>query len=108
LNAYIAQEQLRGQENLNTYFIERDRRSAQPFAGFVLTIIGACIASKKIRGGSGLHLALGIALSAIYIMFLQVSTTLATKASLDPTLAVWIPNIIFGALAIELYRRQLR
>lgn len=108
LTAYIQTEQMRGQENLNTFFIEKARRSAQPFAGFVLTIIGACIASRKIRGGSGLHLALGIALSAIYIMFLQVSTTFATKASLDPTLSVWIPNIVFGILALWLYRKQLR
>lgn len=108
LNAYIDQERLRGRENLNTYYIERERRSAQPFAAFVLTMIGACIACRKIRGGSGLHLALGIAISATYIMFLQTSTTFSTKSNLDPTLAVWIPNIIFGALAFYLYRRQVR
>lgn len=108
LNEYIKAEQLRGQENLNIYFIEKERRTAQPFAGFILTIIGACIACRKIRGGSGFHLALGIALSAIYIMFQQVTNTFATKASLDPLIAVWIPNVIFGAVAVILYRRQLR
>lgn len=108
LNKYIESEKLRGQENLNLYFIEQHRRTAQPFAGFILTIIGACIASRKIRGGSGFHLALGIAISAIYIMFLQTSTTFATKASLDPLIAVWIPNFIFGGVAYYLYRRQLK
>ncbi len=105
---YINAETLRGQENLNTYLIEKERRSAQPFAGFILTIIGACIASKKIRGGSGFHLALGIALSAVYIMFQQLTNTFATKSTLDPLIAVWIPNIIFGIVALVLYRRQLR
>jgi lipopolysaccharide export system permease protein len=108
LNKYIDQEKLRGRENLNLYYIEKYRRTAQPFAAFILTIIGACIASRKIRGGSGFHLALGIAISATYIMFLQTSTTFATKASLDPLIAVWIPNFIFGGLAYYLYRRQLR
>lgn len=105
---YLRAEQLRGQENMNTYLIEKERRSAQPFAGFVLTIIGACIASRKIRGGSGFHLALGIALSAIYIMFQQITNTFATKATLEPLVAVWIPNFIFGTVAYILYRRQLR
>lgn len=108
LNEYIKAEQLRGQENLNIFVIERVRRTATPFAAIILTIIGACIASKKIRGGSGLHIALGIVLSAVFVMFLQLSTTLATKSSLDPTIAVWLPNIIFGVLAYVLYRRQTR
>ena len=108
LNHYIATEKLHGRENLNTYFIEKQRRTAQPFAGFILTVIGACIACRKIRGGSGLHLALGIVISAIYIMFLQFSTTLSSKANLDPLISVWIPNFVFAIVAMVLYRRQIR
>ena len=105
---YISSERLRGRENLSFYYVEKDRRTAQPFAGLILTIIGACIASRKIRGGSGLHLAIGIALCALYIMFLQLSTTFATKANLDPLLSVWIPNVMFAVLAFVLYRRQVK
>ncbi len=108
LNKYIATEKLHGRENLNTYFIEKQRRTAQPFAGFILTVIGGCIACRKIRGGSGLHLALGIVISAIYIMFLQFSTTLSAKANLDPLISVWIPNFVFAIVAMVLYRRQTR
>ncbi len=108
LDRYVATEQLHGRENLSFYFVEKARRTAQPFAGFILTIIGACIASRKIRGGSGFHLALGIVISAVYIMFLQTSTTFATKADLNPLIAVWIPNAIFGGLAFYLYRRQVK
>ena len=108
LNQFIATEQLRGRENLNPFIIEKDRRTSQPFAGIILTIMGACIASRKIRGGSGLHLALGIAISAIYIMFGQISTTFSTKASLNPFIAVWIPNVIFGVVAYYLYRREVK
>jgi lipopolysaccharide export system permease protein len=106
LNRYIAREQLRGRETLNFFYVEKHRRTAQPFAGFILTMIGVCIASRKIRGGSGLHLALGIVISAAYIMAMQMSTTFSTKAGLNPMVAVWIPNFIFGALAYYLYRRQ--
>ena len=108
LTSYIEQEKLRGRENLSFYYVEKARRTAQPFAALILTIIGACIASRKIRGGSGFHLALGIAISAVYIMFMQTSTTFATKSNLNPTVAVWIPNIIFGCFAFYLFRRQVK
>ncbi len=108
LNKLIAREKLRGRETLNFYYIEKHRRTAQPFAGFILTMIGVCIASRKIRGGSGLHLAIGICISALYIMAMQFTTTFSTKAGLDPLLAVWIPNFLFGTVAFYLYRRQVR
>lgn len=105
LNAYIKKEQEKGSENLNEYFIEKHRRTAAPFSAFVLSIIGACIASRKIRGGSGVHLAVGLMISAIYIFLMQFSTTFSVKGNLNPLLAVWIPNILFTFLAIYIYRK---
>ncbi len=70
----------------------------------ILSLTGAIIASRKIRGGSGLHLALGIVISASLYYLLQFSTVFSTKASLNPMLAVWIPNFIFrrtGDLAVH-------
>lgn len=106
LNRYIARETLRGRESLNFYYVEKYRRTAQPAAGFILCMIGACISCRRVRGGSGLHLAMGILISAVYMMFLQFSTTFSTKAGLNPLLAVWIPNIVFAIVAVILYRRQ--
>lgn len=105
LNAYIRKEQDKGSENLNEYFIEKHRRTAAPFSSFVLSIIGACIASRKIRGGSGVHLATGLMISAIYIFLMQFSTTFSVKGGLNPFIAVWIPNILFSFLAVYIYRR---
>lgn len=107
LNKVIKREKLRGRENLNQYYVEKHRRTAQPFAGVILTLIGVTIASKKVRGGSGLHLALGIMISAAYIMAIQFTATFSTKAGMNPLLAVWLPNIIFGVLAFVLYRRKV-
>jgi lipopolysaccharide export system permease protein len=108
LDQYIAREKLRGRETLNFFYVEKYRRTSQPVAGIILTIIGACIASRKIRGGSGLHLAMGIVISALYIMALQLTNTFSTKAGLEPILAVWIPNMVFGLLALYLFIRQVR
>lgn len=98
----------RGREDVNYFLLERYKRSAQPISGFILTIIGVCIAARKVRGGSGLHLAIGIVLSALYMLLLQFANTFSTNAGLNPLLAVWLPNFIFGAVAIYFYRKQLK
>ena len=87
---------------INFYKIELQRRTAVPCATFILTLIGFSLASRKTRGGMGLHLLVGIVLSSMYVLLMQFSTTLSTNAGFSPVLAVWFPNIIFGCLAIIL------
>lgn len=105
LNNYINREEEKGSEGLTEYYIEKYRRTASPFSAFVLSIIGACIASRKVRGGSGIHLAIGLMISAIYILMMQFSTTFAIKGDLHPLIAVWLPNIVFTFVAIYFYKR---
>ncbi|MBL7755162.1 MAG: LptF/LptG family permease, partial [Chitinophagaceae bacterium] len=105
LNAYIRKEENKGSENLSEYYIEKHRRTAAPFSSFVLSIIGACIASRKVRGGSGIHLAIGLMISAVYIFLMQFTNTFAVKGNLHPLLAVWLPNLLFSVVAYFIYRK---
>lgn len=102
LQRFIAQERMKGAPFVEFYEVELYRRTAIPFATFILTVIGMAVASRKVRGGMGLHIAVGIGISAAYILFLQFSTTYATNGTLSPLISVWIPNFIFGVLAIYL------
>ena len=105
LNQFIRQEKLRGSENLNTLLVERYTRDAIPVSVLILTIIGAVLASRKVRGGSGLHLAVGVIISVMYILFSRFAVVFATKGNFTPFIAAWTPNLIFGALAFYLYKR---
>lgn len=105
LNSYIEQQTMRGSGNVNEFKIEKYKRLSSAFATFILTIIGASLAARKVRGGMGLHLGVGLALSFTYIMFMQVSTVFATNGSMSPLLAVWLPNIIYAGIAVVLYSR---
>ena len=105
LKDYIRMESLRGSETLNTLLVERYNRDAIPVSVLILTIIGVVLASRKVRGGSGLHLAAGVIISVLYILFGRFSIVFATKGSFTPLLAAWVPNILFGLLAFYLYRR---
>jgi len=104
LNQFIEKEQSKGSEKIVFYLIEKHRRFAFPFATFILTLIGVTIASRKVRGGIGMHVGIGLAISFTYILFMQVSTTFATNANVTPMLAVWIPNILFGIIGLYLLR----
>ena len=104
LNAKIAELKMRGADNVSFYEVEKYKRTAFPFAIPILTLIGVSLSSRKVRGGSGLHIGIGIALSFTYIMFQQVSKTFSTNGNLPALIGVWIPNIIFGPVAVFLYR----
>ncbi len=103
LNKEIKDLKLRGVNTIE-FEIEKHKRRAQPFSAFILTLIGASLASRRVKGGLGFHLGLGILFSFSYIMFMQVSTVFAISGSIPPYIAVWIPNLIFGSLAAYLYK----
>ena len=73
-------------------------------ATFILTLIGVSIASRKVRGGIGMHIGIGILISFTFILFMQVSTSFAASGLVSPLLAVWIPNFLFSLLALYLLR----
>ena len=104
INSYIDDLKLRGVDNVARYEQEKYRRTAGPISTFILTIIGVSLASRRMRGGMGLHLGLGLLLSFSYIMFMQVSTIFAFKVGFNTLLAVWLPNMVYSLIAIGLYR----
>jgi len=105
LYLYIQQQQLRGTEGLSTLQVEEYRRFATPISVLILTLIGAVIASRKVRGGSGAHLAIGFVSGAVFILMDRFSTIFSTKGNLPPLIAAWLPNIIFSFVAIYFYRK---
>lgn len=105
LNRFIESERLKGSDIIELFEIEKYRRIAFPFATFILVLIGVSIASRKVRGGIGLHIGLGILISFTFIIFMQVSTTFAASGLVSPLVAVWIPNSLFSFLAWYLLKK---
>jgi lipopolysaccharide export system permease protein len=99
----IDQMKMRGVNSVE-WELERHKRIAGPFSAFILTIIGAGLASRKIKGGLGLHLGLGLLLSFSYILFMQVSTVFAISGNTPVVLAVWIPNLGYSVIALFVFR----
>ena len=102
---YISKQQQRGSSNVVQYEVEYHKRIASSFASFILTIIGVSLSSRKRKGGMGLYLGIGLALSFTYILLQTVSATFAINAGTPPMLAAWIPNILYGIIAYFCYRQ---
>jgi len=105
LKEYIDRQKQRGFANTKEFEIEYHKRIATSFASFILTLIGVSLSSKKTKGGMGLHLGIGLALSFSYILFQTIASTFAVNGNMSPMMAVWIPNILYAFIAFFLYKR---
>ena len=105
LSEYIDRQKRRGFANIKEFEIEYHKRIAMSFASFILTVIGVSLSSRKVKGGMGMYLGVGLALSFSYILFQTVSATFAINGNASPFLAVWVPNIVYAIIAIYLYRK---
>ncbi len=104
INDYIDMLRLQGAKNVDEVLIEKHKRFAYPMASIILTIIGVALSSRKVRGGMGLHIGLGVGLSFAYILFQRFSEMFVQADLLTPAVALWIPNILFLGVAFWLYK----
>ena len=105
LRNQVKSQKERGMGNIQAFQIEYHSRIASVFSAFILTLIGAALSARKVKGGMGLNIGIGLALSMAYILFMTVSSTFAVKGGMSPFIAAWIPNFIFILIALFLYKR---
>ena len=108
LKKLIVRQRKRGSGNAQAFETEWWKRWASPIGAFIMTFLGVTLSSKKIRGGMGKNLGIGITLSALYILFSTVSTTFSVSGVMSPFMSVWLPNFIFLAIGVVLYIRVSR
>ena len=105
LRHYIARQQQRGSSNVKAFEVEYHKRWASAVGAFIMTLLGVTISSRRMRRGMGKNLGIGIILTAAYILFSTVSTTFSVNNVMSPFMAAWLPNFVFLAISIPLYRQ---
>jgi lipopolysaccharide export system permease protein len=105
LRRLIKMEELRGTEGINGMKVELYKRDATPFSVLVLALIGGIVASRKVRGGSGMHMAIGLTAAATFVLLDRFSTIFSTNGNFHPLLAAWTPNLIFVFVAYYFYKK---
>jgi lipopolysaccharide export system permease protein len=104
LDEYVDTLRARGSTGVEAYEVELHTRFSSPFTIFILTFMGVIVSARKSRGGTGLQIALGFALSFLYILFFMLFRTFAEAGSTPPQISVWIPNIIFAVISGFMYK----
>lgn len=102
LSTYIARQQTRGVANTLKYESEYHRRMAEPITVIILALIGVAVAARKVRGGLGVHMLLGVLLGALFLIFSRFASVFAAGNAAPVVLSIWLPNLVFGAIAVVL------
>lgn len=105
LSDKITKEKTRGAGIMNDLLFEQYKRWFQPLSAYVLTLIGVSLSSRKVRGGVGLPLGIGIFLSFTYIVINQFARMFSTKGGFPPIAAVLIPTVFFALLGLYLLKK---
>jgi lipopolysaccharide export system permease protein len=104
LRNYLIKQKDRGVGNIQAFEDEYYKRYSMPLAAFIMALMGVSLSSRKVRGGMGLHLGVGLGLSSMYILFITMSTTFSVNGTMSAFAAVWLPNVVFLLIGIYLYR----
>jgi len=105
LRHHIRTQQQRGAGNTAAFETEYHKRWAMPLGAFIMTLLAVTMSSRKVRGGMGKNLGIGLSLTALYILFSTISTTFSVSGTMSPFMAVWLPNFIFLSIGIYLYTK---
>ncbi len=103
LSTFITQQKEKGSNMVQVFEVEKYKRYSYPISTFILTLIGLSLSSRKVRGGTGLHIGIGVGLCFSYILFARFAEEFAKSGVLPAAISVWIPNIIYSFVAIYLY-----
>ena len=101
LRGYIDELRASGY-NVLEHEVGLHRKVAFPFVTLVMTLIAVPFAVTTGRRGALYGIGVGIVLALIYWVMISIFAAFGASGVLDPMLAAWAPNLIFGAVAAYL------
>ncbi|MFI3299026.1 MAG: LptF/LptG family permease [Rikenellaceae bacterium] len=105
LSDFIVAQKQKGSDMVALFEIEAASRYSYPIATFILTLIGVSLSSRKVRGGMGLHIGVGIGLCFSYIVLMRFAAEFAKSGVLPSIVAVWAPNFLYLLIGLYLYKK---
>lgn len=101
LRSYIRELKSSGY-NVLDHEVGLHRKIAFPFVTLVMTLIAVPFAVSTGRRGAMYGIGVGIVLALTYWVMISIFAAFGASGVLDPMLAAWAPNLIFGAAAAYL------
>ncbi len=94
LSRFIESQQHAGHD-ASRWLVDLYAKISFPFASAVVVLFGIPFASVRRRSGPGIEFGIAIAVTFLYMVFLQVSQAFGYNGDLNPLLTAWLANGIF-------------
>ena len=85
--------------------VDRALKIAVPVTCLIIAIFAAPLAITGPRTSAAYGVALSLAVTIFFLLLVQLSRAIGTGGLLPPTLAAWMPNILFGAAGLWMMKR---
>jgi lipopolysaccharide export system permease protein len=85
--------------------VERALKLSIPFACIIIALFGAPLAISTPRSGTAWGVAVCLATTFVDLLMFQLSKAVGAGGALPPAFAAWVPNLLFGAAGVWLWRK---
>jgi lipopolysaccharide export system permease protein len=107
LRSAIAEKERTGRP-ANGELVELHRKFSLPFACLVFGFIAVPLGMQPARGVKSRGFSISLAIIFLYYLLLTAGEAMAEKDVLQPAIALWLPNLVFGPLGIVLFTAAAR
>jgi lipopolysaccharide export system permease protein len=90
---------------IDRYRVEIHKKYSIPFACLIFVMVGSPLAIRMGRTGMNMAIGLSILFFLVYYVCLIGGEKVADRGLVSPIVAMWTPNVVFGALAVVLLRK---
>jgi lipopolysaccharide export system permease protein len=95
----------RSGSDVNVIKVDRALKISIPVTCIIIAIFGAPLATSTQRGGAAWGIGLSLAITVAFLVFIQLTKAIGGEAVMNPVLAAWLPNTIFGLGGLALLAR---
>ena len=88
--------------NVVPYLVDLHRKLAFPLVTVIMTLIAVPFAVTTGKRGALYGIGVGIVLAIVYWTAISVFAAVGRAGLMEPALAAWAPNVLFGAVAAYL------
>ena len=85
----------RSGNDANKLVVEQALKLALPATCIIIALFGAPLAVTTPRAGAAVGIAISLGTTVIFLLFVQITKAIGAGGLINPTLAAWIPNVVF-------------
>lgn len=105
---YIESLRRVGAGNLEMPLVQYYGRLWYPVSILTVALLGVAIASRRFRGGAGMNLGIGLAVSFLYLAMMKLMEPFGYSGALDPMATAAFPHLFFLCVALIAHWRTPR